>query len=315
MTTDVRARAVPSTRSAPAEQRPQRRRIRREHLIFLAFILPDAAIILIFAYWPILYNAFLSLTRWDLVAPRPEFVGLKNYVDIFTDTRFLGPLWQTAVFTIGVVGLSIVLGVLIAVLLNQKIPGRGIARTVIFAPYVLPGAAAATIWLMMYDPNHGVSRWLFGLIGMASPNWMNDSHFALIGLIIVYTWKHTGFCAIVYLSALQGLPQDQYEAADLDGAGPVKKFFSLTLPFLSPTTFFLLVTTTIATFQAFDIIATMTGGGPARSTTTLSWYIYQEGFETFNMGYAAAGAIVMFVILLIITAVQSAYVGRRVHYQ
>ena len=306
------ATVIPRVRS---RGNPSRKRRAREYGIFLLFALPNFVIIAVFAYWPVIYNFYLSLTQWDLIAPEPLFIGLENFRQLFTSSSFLNTLGITVVFTVSVVIGSIVLGLLVATLLSRPLKGRGLARTLVFAPYVLPGAAVATIWLMMFDPHYGLSRFVFELFGASSPSWMSDSDWALGGLVLVYLWKTIGFCTIVYISAMAGLPSEPYEAASLDGASKVRQFFTLTITFLSPTTFFLLVISVIGTFQAFDIIAVMTSGGPAGSTTTLSWYIYQQGFTVFNIGYSAAGSVVMFFVLITLTSVQSYFFGKRVHYQ
>jgi sn-glycerol 3-phosphate transport system permease protein len=281
----------------------------------VAFTGPNLLLIAVFAYWPVIQDFYLSLTRWDFIAPAPTFVGLANYADMFTDRAFLDVLVTTVVFAAGVVTGGIVLGMLVAVLLNQRLRGRGVVRTLVFAPYVLPGAAVATVWLMMFDPNYGLSRVVFDAIGRQSPDWMTDSAWALPGLVVVYLWRNIGFCAIVYLAGMQSLPVEPYEAAELDGASKARQFFSLTVPLLSPSTFFLLLMQVIGTFQSFDIIAVMTGGGPAGATTTLSWFIYEQGFMAFDIGRSAAGSVVMFLLLLALTALQSRLVGKKVHYQ
>ena len=305
---------APVTTSRPPVRR-RGRALRREHLLFVAFTGPNLLLIAVFAYWPVIQDFYLSLTRWDFIAPAPTFVGLANYADMFTDRAFLDVLVTTVVFAAGVVTGGIVLGMLVAVLLNQRLRGRGVVRTLVFAPYVLPGAAVATVWLMMFDPNYGLSRVVFDAIGRQSPDWMTDSAWALPGLVVVYLWRNIGFCAIVYLAGMQSLPVEPYEAAELDGASKARQFFSLTVPLLSPSTFFLLLMQVIGTFQSFDIIAVMTGGGPAGATTTLSWFIYEQGFMAFDIGRSAAGSVVMFLLLLALTALQSRLVGKKVHYQ
>jgi sn-glycerol 3-phosphate transport system permease protein len=296
---------------------PPRRRPRhlREYLLFLAFIVPNFFFVVVFAYWPVIYNAYLSLTSWNMLAPVKEFVGLTNYTDLLTDGDFLGTLRITVIFVVGIVLGSMVLGLAIAVLLNEKLIGRGFVRTMAFAPHILSGAAIGTIWLFIFDPNYGLLRPIFGVVGLASPNWMTSSKWALPGLIIVYLWKNMGFIATVYLAGLQNVPRDLYEAAAIDGSGPWHTFRKITFPMLSPVTFFLVITTTIGTFQAFDIIALMTGGGPGNSTTILSWFIYQQAFKAFDAGHAAAAAMLMFVVLIIITALQARFLERKVHYR
>jgi sn-glycerol 3-phosphate transport system permease protein len=300
---DAPARPVPSVRPRPL----------REYGLFALMVAPNLIVIAVFAYWPIVYNAYLSLTDWNMIAPRPTFVGLANYARTLTDPAFHQTLWVTVAFTGLVVAGSLVIGLALAVLLNQPLAGRGIVRTLSFAPHVLSGAAVATLWLFIFDPGYGLVRALLDPIGITAPDLVNSSDGALFGLVIVYLWKNVGFAALIYLTGMQSLPRELDEAAVLDGAGSWTRFRRVTLPQLRPITFFLLITTVIGTFQAFDVIAVMTGGGPGDATTTLSWAIYSEGFEAFDAGRAATLSIIMFVLLLIVTAVQARIMERRMH--
>ncbi|WP_405062640.1 sugar ABC transporter permease [Kribbella sp. NBC_01505] len=290
-----------------------RSRRRREYWLFAALVAPNLLVIAVFAYWPILYNAFLSLTDWNMIAARPAFVGLANYGRTLTDPAFHRTLWITVLFTGLIVAGSLVIGLALAFLFNLPLRGRGAVRTIAFAPHVLSGAAVATIWLFIFDPGYGLMRAL--AFGAEPPDWMNNSDWALPGLVIVYLWKNAGFAALIYLAGLQGLPKELDEAAVMDGASIWRRFRAIKLPLLAPITFFLLITTVIGTFQAFDVIAVMTGGGPGDATTTLSWSIYNEGFQAFNAGRAATLSIIMFVILLVVTTVQARVMERRVHYR
>lgn len=287
----------------------------REYALFLAFVAPNFLLLAVFSYWPVIYNAYLSLTEWDMISPVKRFVGAANYVDLLTGDEFPGVLRTTAYFMVGVVGGSLALGLAVAMLLNQRLRGRAVVRTMVFAPHVLSGAAVGLAWVFIFDPNYGLSRFVFELVGATSPSWLTDSGWALPAVMIVYLWKSIGFAAIVYLAGLQNLPKDLYESAALDGAGGWQVFRRVTLPLLSPVTFFLMVTTIISSFQAFDVIAMMTGGGPGEATTILSWYVYDKGFSDFQAGPAAAGAMVMFAILLAVTLLQTRYVERKVHYR
>jgi ABC-type sugar transport system permease subunit len=288
---------------------------RREYLLFLAFVAPNVLLLAVFSYWPVVYNGYLSLTSWDLLSEFKPFVGLANYVDMLSDPDFLGVLLRTVVFSGGITVISMVGGMAVAVLLNQKLVGRNLVRTTAFAPYIVTGAAVGTVWLYIFHPEFGLMKQLLGIVGLTSPAWMSDSAWALPGLIIVYVWKNLGFVAVIYLAGLQSMPADLYEAAKIDGASAWTLFRRITLPLLSPVTFFVAVVTVIGSFQAFDIIAIMTGGGPGDATTTLSWFIYQEAFQAFDAGRAGAAAIIMFVILLLITAAQTRFMERRVHYR
>ncbi|EGD23724.1 glycerol-3-phosphate ABC transporter permease [Prescottella equi] len=306
--------STPSPERSVTSSRRRSRRRRREHLLFAMFAFPNLALIAVFAYWPVIGNAYLSLTRWDMIAPSPTFVGLENYTTLFTDPSFLRVLRITGVWVVSVVGVSLAGGLALALLFATKVPGRKAVSALVFSPHILSGAAVAAVWLFVFDPNYGLSRVAFSLFGMDSPHWTTSSSWALPALIIVAVWKGVGFVAIVYLAALQSLPGDVLEAARLDGAGRWKTFRHIIFPLLSPTTFFLTVTQIIGAFQSFDLIAMMTGGGPAEATTTLSWFIYSQGFMQFKAGTAAAGAMIMFVLLLVVTVVQMRYVEKKVHY-
>jgi sn-glycerol 3-phosphate transport system permease protein len=305
----VRSRLdVPVQPALSARKRPL-----REYGLFALMVAPNLIVIAVFAYWPIVYNAYLSLTDWNMIAVRPTFVGLANYAHTLTDPAFHQTLWITVAFTGLVVAGSLVIGLALAVLLNQPLAGRGLVRTLSFAPHVLSGAAVATLWLFIFDPGYGLVRALLDPLGITAPDLVNSSDGALFGLVIVYLWKNVGFAALIYLTGMQSLPRELDEAAVLDGAGSWTRFRRVTLPQLRPITFFLLITTVIGTFQAFDVIAVMTNGGPGDSTTTLSWAIYSEGFEAFDAGRAATLSIIMFVLLLIVTAVQARIMERRMH--
>jgi sn-glycerol 3-phosphate transport system permease protein len=293
----------------------KKRRIDRQHLLFLAFIAPNFLLLGIFTYWPMLYQIYLSLTRWDMLAPKKTFVGLDNYTNMFGGQEFWGVLFKTFYFMGAVVAGSVVLGLGVAILLNQRLRGRNFVRSVTFAPVILSGAAVGLVWAYIFDPNYGLLRTLLEFVGVSSPDWLADTRFAMPAIIIVYLWKSLGFAVVIYLAGLQNIPKDLYEAARVDGANSWVRFRHVTLPQLSPVTFFVVLTTIINSFQAFDIIAVMTGGGPAGATTTLIWYIYQEGFIAFRAGVAAAAAIIMFLLLLVITVLQVRYAQRGVHYK
>lgn len=312
----------PSTAAADAVDPPGRvdapgvrRRRRREYLLFLAFIAPNAVLLAVFAYWPIVFNGYLSLTSWDMLSPTIPFVGLANYADMFSDPDFWAVLGRTVLFSGAVVIGCLIVGLAVAMLLNQKLVGRNLVRTVSFAPHILSGVAMGTVWLFIFDPQIGLMKVVLEKVGIAGPAWMTDSSWAMWGLVLVYLWKNIGFVAVVYMAGLQGLPTDLYEAARLDGAGPWTLFRRITLPLLSPVTFFVTVVTIVGTFQAFDVIAIMTNGGPGDATTTISWYIYKQAFQALDAGHAGAGALVMFVILIAITAAQARFMERRVHYR
>lgn len=295
---------------APAK----RRRFRRDHLLFVAFVAPNFFLLGAFAYWPLIYQSYLSLTSWDMISPTKLFVGLENYRYMVSGREFYRVVLNTFYFTGTVLLGSLVLGIGLALLLNQRLRGRTVARAIIFGPYVLSGAAIGLVWAYIFDPVYGLMRVFLSLFGVASPDWLTSTTWAMPAVIIVYLWKNVGYSAVIYLAGLQSIPQELYEAARVDGATNLQSFWHITVPQLSPTTFFISVTTILFSIQAFDIIALMTEGGPVNATTTLVWYLYEQGFVAFRAGIAAAVGMLLFVLMLVITVFQLYYVQRRVHY-
>jgi multiple sugar transport system permease protein/sn-glycerol 3-phosphate transport system permease protein len=309
------AQRVATISAQMAERGAIRRRFSSEWLLFLLFVAPNLILFGIFTYYPLIYSFNLSFRRWNFLAPTKPWVGLRNYEYLWSNDSFHRVLWNTLFFSLGAVGGALILGLGAALLLNQKLRGRDAARAVVFMPTLLSGAAIGIVWVYIFDPRYGLMRTLIEPIGLNSPNWLRDTTWALPALIIVYIWKNLGFAAVIYLAGLQGIPRDLYDAAKVDGAGPFWRFRSVTLPMLSPITFFLVVTSILSSFQAFDIIRVMTRGGPVDATNTLVYYIYQQGFERSpNVGRASAAAVVLFVIMLTVTLVQLRFQERRVHY-
>ncbi|WP_199921737.1 carbohydrate ABC transporter permease [Psychromicrobium lacuslunae] len=305
----------PSASGGPTKlkQRYWTARTKRDAWIFLAFALPNIALIVLFTYRPLIANIQYSLLDWTLGSDFATAVGLNNYVTFFTSSDAANVLGTTAIFTIFTVGGSMVVGLLIALALNQKLPGRTFARSAIFAPYVLSGVGVGLVWLFIFDPVYGALSWVLRGLGQSSPQWINDPKLALTMVIIVYIWKNLGYCAVVYLAGLQSMPKDVMEAASLDGAGATRRFFSIVFPLLSPTTFFLLITSLLSSLQAFDILKIMTPTG--QGTNTLMFETYLQAFGAYNRaGYSAAISVVLFALLLIMTAVQMRFVERKVHY-
>ena len=286
----------------------------REWLTFVAFVAPNLALLAIFSYWPLVQNVALSFTEWDMIAPVKRFVGLDNWVFVLTSNRFWQIVLNTATFMLGSVGLTLFIGLGVALLLNQRLRFRDTARTILFTPTVLSGAAVAIVWYFIFDPNWGMLKTALGWVGLPSPRWVVDSHWAMPAVIIVYVWKTVGYAAVIFLAGLQGIPKELYEAARVDGANAWQLFRAVTLPGLTPITFFLLVTTILLSFQAFDIINVMTFGGPVIATTTLLYEYYNQAFVGFHAGTAAVYAITLFVLMLVLTIVQLRYVERRVTY-
>jgi len=282
--------------------------------LFLVFVTPNLVLLGVFTYWPLVYSAYLSLMQWDLISPVKLFIGLENYRFLLGDSEFREVMGNTAIFTLGTVGGTLGLGLAFALLLDQPLRAVTLARGVVFAPYVLSGAAVAVFWVNMLNPRFGVVAQVASWLGTVSPDWLNHPQLAMLAVMLVYVWKNVGFSTIVYLAGLQRIPQELYEAATVDGAGALQRFWSITLPQLGPITLFLLVVSTIASFQAFDLIKVLTDGGPVNATTTLLFYIWEQGFVAFNAGRAAAAAVLLFVLLAVISFLQVRIGERRVFY-
>lgn len=294
--------------------RPATSRERREWLLFALLIGPNLLLFAAFTYWPLLYNGYLSFVRWNFLRPQKPFVGLANYAEVFGSARFWAIVGNTLSFTIWSVGLTLLLGLGLALLLNQPLRHRNAARAVLFSPAVMSGAVVAVVWSYLFDPRYGLVDQLLGLVGLSSPDWLGSTAWALPAVIIVYVWKNLGYAVVIYLAGLQGIPRELYDAARVDGAGPWARFRHVTLPGLSPVAFFLSVTSVLATFQSFDIIKVLTDGGPVDATTTLIYHLYELGFVSYDAGEAGVVAMVLFTIMLVLTLIQLRYLERRVSY-
>lgn len=304
----------PRAPSVPRRGALHSRRRRSALLWFLLLAGPNVALLLVFVYRPLIQSFYLSTLQWNLGSPVARSVGLGNYVEWFTAPSTGRVVTTTLVFTVATVGGALVLGLGLALLLNQKLRGRGFARTVAFAPYVLSGYAVGILWLFIFDPRYGLMQEVLGWFGATSPQWYTERPWPLVMIVLVYLWKNLGYAALIYLAGLQAVPQDLRDAAALDGATSARSLWSIVLPLLTPTTFFLLVTMLLASLQSFDLIQAMTQGGPIGSTTTLMYSVYQESFVNGRAGYASAVATILFLLLLAVTAVQMRFVQRKVHY-
>lgn len=286
---------------------------RRNTAWFLAFVGPNLVLIGTFIYYPLFMNMYFSTLDWRMGSARATSIGLRNYLEFFTSTNGIEVWRVTVIFTVATVIGSMVIGLLLALVLNRRLPGRGFTRTMIFSPYVLSGVGVGLVWNFIFDPAIGVLRHVFGFFGMAAPQWFIDPDLNLVMVIIVYIWKNLGYAAVIFIAGLQTIPNDLLEAASIDGAGPVRRFFNITFPLLTPTVFFLLIATTLNSMQAFDLLRTMTPTG--NGTNTLIFEIYLQGFGTYQRaGYAATISVVLFATLFLLTFVQMRFVERRVHY-
>lgn len=274
-------------------------------------LLPNLVLLIVFTYRPLLDNIRLSFTDWNISSPVANPVGLANYIEWFgrDDTKII--VRNTVVFTVATVGISMALGLGLALLLDQKLRGRNLVRSVVFAPFVISGAAIGIAFQFVFDPQFGLVRDLLARIGVASPDFYQQPGWALFMVTVTYIWKNLGYTFVIYLAALQGRRADLDEAAEIDGASAWTRFRRVLMPQLRPTTFFLSITVLLSSVQVFDIINVMTRGGPqGNGTTTLVYQVYQETFVNQRAGYGATVATVMFVILLAVTVVQVRFMDR-----
>jgi len=279
------------------------------------YLLPTIIGLVLFSAGAILASLFMSFTKYDILRP-PEWYGLGNYVDMFKAPLFWKILWNTFYYTLGFVPLNLVMALALALLVNSKVRGVTLFRAVYFTPVVTSTVAVAMVWAWLYNPQFGLINYALNtLFGIKGPGWLTSTEWAMPALIIMGAWKACGFSMVIFLAGLQGIPEELYEAARIDGAGWWAQFQHITLPLLSPTTFFVLVTSVIGSFQVFEATYIMTQGGPANSTLTLSYYIFQNAFEWFHMGYAAALSYVLFAIVMIATIIQFRMQRRWVFYK
>ncbi|NLF17842.1 MAG: sugar ABC transporter permease [Lentisphaerae bacterium] len=304
---------------------------RRGVLAAYLFILPNLVGFLLFTSLPVLASLTLSFFEWDLLHWPPRWVGLGNFSELLADASFWKYFWNTLVLMAGI-PVSILLSLFLAVLMNQKLRGMVVYRTVFFLPSITAGVGTYLLWMSIYNPEFGLINWLLrhlwealawclawvgvGLPAFVGPGWLQDVFWAKPALILMGIWGSMGGTnMILYLAALQAIPPELYEAADIDGASAWSRFWRITWPMVSPTTFFLSVMGIIGGFQGgFNQAHVMTGGGPAGSTTTISYYIYQNAYVWFRMGYAASIAWVLFVVVFVLTMVNWRFGQKRVHY-
>lgn len=306
--------ATPAT--TPAVKRPTPaapNRFWKTALPYL-FIAPSLLVFFVFDLYPIFYSLYLSFLKWNLISPVKSFIGLQNYADLLESEEFGRAVLNTVLFTIGRVGGSLSIAMALALLLNSKKRWASWTQAAIFSPHVISMVSVSLLWLWLMDPTHGLLNWFIGLFGIPPLKWLAASSTALVSVIIVTVWKAVGYDMVILISGLQSIPEELYEAAKIDGASNWQRFVRITLPMLSPTIFFLVVTSTIASFQVFDSVRVMTGGGPGDSTSVLVYYIYQHGFRFFKIGHASAASIVLFLIVLSMTVFQFKVLEKRVHY-
>ncbi|MBN1992114.1 MAG: sugar ABC transporter permease [Anaerolineae bacterium] len=291
-----------------------RRGALRQNLIAYSFILPNLLGFAIFTLVPMVFSLALALMNWD-GANVVSWAGLDNFRQLFRDTTFRISLVNTFYYVIGTVPPTMAAALGLALLLNQPLRGRNFFRTTFFFPYVASLVAVAVVWNMLFHPAMGPVNQLLVALGVENPpRWTASVDWAMPTVIMASIWKGMGYYMVIYLAALQGIPSYLYEAAEIDGANAWQKFRYVTLPMLTPATFFVSIMLIIASFKVFDLIMVMTGGGPGRATNVLVIHTYNTAFKEFRFGYSSAIAMVLFVIVLVITIIQFRMEKRWVSY-
>jgi multiple sugar transport system permease protein len=283
-----------------------------DHVAGWMFVAPAVVLIGIFGLAPIVWSAIMSFQANDLVSA-PSWVGLANYQALAKDPIFMASVRHTLVYTALFVPISVAGSLLVAWALNRKLRGVRFYRLAVFVPVVTSTVATGIIFLWLLDPVFGLVNYFLSLVGLPEQGFLQDTNQALVCIVLMTVWGWLGFDVIIYLAALQGIPQELMEAAQIDGAGKWSSFRNVVLPFLRPATLFLIVWSTISALQLFDEIYVTTRGGPLGSTTVIVYYLYQQAFQFFNAGYGAAIAYVLFLAILLITIIQLKVGGRSVY--
>lgn len=267
------------------------------------FLLPNLIGVILFKIVPILYSFIISFTDWDLIG-HLNFIGIKNFIQIIKDPNFWNSFKNTCQFILGYIPLVLVFGLGTALLLNKKMYFRPFFRTIYFLPVVTSWVAVSLVWKWLYNPNYGLINYLLSLIGIEGIHWLNDPDTAMLSIVLTSVWKDIGFVMVIYLGRLQSISPSYYEAASIDGANSFRKFWNITLPLLTPATFFVIIISLINSFQVFDQVMIMTEGGPAGATEVIVQNIYNHAFRYNEMGYASAMSWLLFLVIFIFTLFQ-----------
>lgn len=285
---------------------------RREALAAIGFLAPGLIAFLVFTLGPAVYSLFVGFTRWNGLTA-PEWIGVQNYVALAQDALFRTSVRNTAVFTALFVVLVGISSTALAVLLNRKAFGTSVVRFLWFLPIVTDMVSVSLVWTWLYHYRFGVFNQLLGLVGIPPQAWLGDKNLALVSLVLLSVWRWTGYYAIIILAGLQGVPRDLYEAATIDGANRWQSFRRITLPLITPAIFFVVIISMMSSFQVFEQMWVMTQGGPEDATISIAMFLYIEGFQFLNMGYASAVAWVLFLIIFALTVLNWKVRGRWVY--
>lgn len=304
-----------------AQRRAQARRGRGRRILrgmrkewsAYVYLLPGLILFSVFTVFGVVFSLYLSFHHWDILNPAKPFAGTQNYRQLLQDPNFRQSVVNTVYYVFASIPLTLMAGLGAALLLNQRIPGRGFFRAVFYLPVITPMVVSAIVWKFIYDGDFGLlNYYLERLHLIAKPIlWLGNPSLAMPSVIVFSVWQSFGFAMVVYLAGLQAIPTEVLQAIEVDGAGRFQRFRYVIFPMLAPSTFFLVVVMVIQSFQAFTQIAIMTGGGPIGSTTTIVYYMYQQAFQFFRMGYASAVTWALFILVFVFTVAQVRFYARR----
>ncbi|TME63783.1 MAG: sugar ABC transporter permease [Chloroflexi bacterium] len=283
-----------------------------EGLVYLA---PSLVLFAVFVFIPLGRTFYLSLFNTRVTGQATTFNGIDHYIGLVTSPTFQSGLVATGLFALYTVPVGIALGLVLAVLLNQRLRGINLFRTMMASTIAISAAVGALIWNLLFNPSLGLLNYVLSLVGIRGPEWLIQPGIAVVAVSVTTIWLTLGTNIIVLLAGLQGIPEEIYEAARLDGARGLRMFSRITVPMVSPSLFFLLVVDTVGVLQVFTQIHLLTRGGPVDATRTLVYSIYLDAFQNFQFGYASAESVVLFVLVLCLTVIQFRFIERRVHYQ
>lgn len=287
----------------------------RRNLRYYLFLVPAFVFLGLFVYWPIVWSVYLSLMRWNLLNPLPRYTGLENYETLLRSETFWQIVLNTGVYLLGSIVPTLILAVLLAILLDETVRGRGVLIYSLFYPTLIPMAAAAMIWVFLYSPQIGLINQMLGAVGLPRPGWLGSAETSLLAIVIMSIWKYVGFYTLIVLAGLQVIDGSLYEHAVLEGAGWWRRHLHITLPLLSPTLLFIGVVGLILSFRVFAPVHLMTEGGPGISSNVFVYYLYENGFKFLELGVAFAMTVILVVALLGAVVLLFRIIGPRIHYE
>ncbi|MGV8883610.1 MAG: carbohydrate ABC transporter permease [Rhodoglobus sp.] len=307
----ITATEAPASQKTPTPRRRRSRLRMRNTLLGWSFILPNFIGFGALTLVPIIVLFYMSMTNWNVFG-KADFIGIANFQRLLGDGSFKIAVWNTLYYSVLHIPLTFVVALGLALVLNSKLRGVAFFRTAAFFPYITSIVAIAVVWNLLFSPDYGPINEFLRAIGISSPpGWLTSSDWAMPAVVIVSTWRDMGYYMILFLAGLQTVPRELHEAARMDGANVIQRFFNVTMPALRPTTFFVTVMLTINSFKIFDLILVMTDGGPGQATLVLSQFIYRKGFEESQFGYASAASVALFFMCIIVTVAQFLINKRR----